>query len=110
MGADTAVPEPKTVDSAGAQLAAALVESLVLLNKSVSILTKVIKRQAVINDDLTARFEAFGNAMDMLAELSQTKKSLTFSDFAQALATANAQIFGEDDGLSEDEEQEEDPD
>lgn len=109
MDADTAVPEPKTADSAGAQLATALVESLVLLNKSVRVLTKVIKRQALINDDLTGRFEALGNAMDMLAELSQTKKSLTFADFAQALATANAQIFG-DEEISEEEDGEEDED
>lgn len=89
-------------------MAAQLLENMVMANENSK---KTQKLLASVNDkidELCGYFECFSNAMGVLADIKETKKTkLTSDDFVSAWATAEEETFP-DDG-EDDEDGDEDP-
>lgn len=104
--------EAKTV---GTELAAKLVESLVVANENAKrtheILEELIEQQGKfieqmgklveVNDELCDRHEVLVSAFDILGEAMGTKRKLDFTDFVAAFNSAIEDVMGDEDDDTE---------
>ena len=88
-------------DPIGVQLAQQMVENLILLNRNMELNRKLHVELREGIDALCFEFEVFAKAMSILADVRNTKRSLSLADFVDAYSSA-------DEELSEDEDDDDD--